>query len=82
MGNVFIETDNQGQPQQTNTHLPLPYPTTRNTPSTSQSATDELIESMNGAKLNNDNNKLTKRRKQNDDMDVGDHPPLTIATLE
>ena len=32
MGNMFIETSNQQQPQQTNTHSPLPYPTTRKLP--------------------------------------------------
>ena len=69
----------------------LPYPPAKPThgaaqtasppPSASQSETDELVASMKETNLVNDSNVSMKRRKQDDKMDLHDHPPLTTTSI-
>ena len=82
MGSVFRETSNQQQPQRSIAHLSLPYPATCDTTGVIQTPTDELVESMHETNLDNDTNEPTKRPKQHQNMDVNDHPKLTIPTPE
>ena len=59
IGKIIMKNKNQ----HIATQPPLSYPETRSAPSASQTATNELVASMNGTKLDNDNNESTKRRK-------------------